>query len=278
MKLEQGQTPPDWLAIPDPTASFAASGTDAGALPPIAKLPVSPTRAELHRRRLLAFALACGWCALPFALGLGGRPDLGHIAPFVLAQSAFYLALVAIASAAAWASGRSGIGMSVARLAAVIVLVPGAFVSLALLWTAPGSATWSLGGADRLLPCTIIGSVMALPVLLLAGWASAHSFVSRSRARGAALGAASGLMGAAVLLLHCGNGYGGHVALAHGLIGRIPDTTPSARAAGALALSQTLRVISWRRCSARPITPPGAGEWPRCHPAEIRVAVRPQSR
>src|SRR5207248_2506958 len=74
-----------------------------------------------------------------------------------------------------------------------------------------------IGPVKPTLSCFLLGMLALLPTLVVVFWALRRAFVTAAHWRGAAIGPACGLGGSLMLNLHCGNPYGGHLALAHGL-------------------------------------------------------------
>lgn len=190
---------------------------EGGPLPVAPSGGASPTRRQLGRRRALALVAASSWpLALLVFWGLRqrGSASMG----FMTAQSAMWIALLAIAAWVAFSKGRRGLGRPIRSLEAVVLGGLVLFLLVALLWLPAGAATsfGEIGPASLLAPCVSLGLFAALPMLLIAAWPMRRTLVSGAAWRGALLGAAAGFGAVFVLTLHCGSTYGGHVALAHG--------------------------------------------------------------
>jgi hypothetical protein len=177
----------------------------------------SPTRSEMRRRRRWALRAAFILPLLALAI-YGVREQLRENALLVLVQCATWLALLAIASIAALSRGRAGMGSSVRLAEIVAFLAPASFLALALGWV-PQQAHTELGAVGpvaQIFKCMSLGLAVSLPLLLVAIWSLRYAWVSAAGWRGAALGAASGLVAVFALTLHCGNDFGAHIAIGHG--------------------------------------------------------------
>jgi hypothetical protein len=87
----------------------------------------------------------------------------------------------------------------------------GVFLGTTLLASAPGDES-----ARGILGCILASSMMALGPVLLAIFSMRHAFATGATWRTAALGLASGLIGAAATRLFCPNDALAHVLLGHG--------------------------------------------------------------
>jgi hypothetical protein len=199
--------------IPDPLHP----SLDRGPLPGATAGGPSPTRRRLERRRALAFAAAAVW---PLALlaGWGFRQRGSAGIGFLAAQSATWIALLALAAYLAFSRGRRGLGRPVRLIETTVIAGCLVFVLTALFWLPANAADGfaAIGPAPLLVPCVSLGLLVALPMLLVAMWPRRRAFVSGAGWRGAALGAAAGFGAVCVLTLHCSSTFGGHIALAHG--------------------------------------------------------------
>jgi hypothetical protein len=203
-----------WNDIPDPIASRETE--PARPMPP-PQAP-SPTRGAAKSRRMLVLAAALVW-PLILRLGFGLRPDIQERLSFVLGQAALFAVLLVAVLLIAILPGRRGLGGPVARIRLAAMVAPIFFVVVGLFWLpagAPGSFG-EMGPWAAVIACASLGLLVALPILLIALWALERAFPSASAWRGAALGAAVGLVGSIALTAHCPSQFGGHVALAHGL-------------------------------------------------------------
>ncbi len=146
---------------------------------------------------------------LTFALGL--RADLG-LSPLLFVHVGVPALLGAAALFAALAPGRVGLGPSAGVTLALALASPAAFALTAALFPA-------LDGGHSLQAAFFCGDVAlalgAVPLAALA-WAQRATCVVGAPLRSAMLGVAMGLLGAATLGMHCGNGDGLHVAIGHG--------------------------------------------------------------
>jgi hypothetical protein len=203
-----------WSEIPDPIARAPVSAVRPMAAP---RVP-SPTRSATQTRRWVALAAMCAWPPL-LRLGWGLRPDIDERMSFVVAQSALFGLLALAIVALALGRGRRGLGGSVSRTRAAAVIAPIFFMLVGLVWL-PASSPSSfgeVGPASAVLPCILLGLLVAIPMLLVVISAVRRAFPSAAGWRGAALGAGLGLVGSVALTAHCPSPFGGHVAIAHGL-------------------------------------------------------------
>lgn len=203
-----------WLDIPDPLA--LARG---GALPSMpTPTGTSPTRGAMRARRSMALAAAVAWPATVL-LVWGLRPELAEHSSFVASQVVVFGALLFFSGFMAISSGRRGLGRPISRARLAALGAPVAFVLVGLAWVPAGSpgSFGDIGPGAALMPCALLGLLVVLPIVFVALWSMQRAFPSASAWRGAALGAAVGLLGSLALTLHCSSPFGGHVALAHGL-------------------------------------------------------------
>lgn len=193
--------------IPDPAAFLAARP------PPLeAKAPAerSATRPQRERGRALAVAASLTWTAGSLALW-GLRPDLRT--PAVVIPLAAWTLLAAGALRIALRPRTRGLPWAPWAVQAALIAVPTGFALSALV------------GADlrepllegSTLPCALAGAQIALVPLALAALTLRRSFLSAPAWRGAAVGAACGLIGAFGIHAHCAYAAGAHVLVAHGL-------------------------------------------------------------
>jgi hypothetical protein len=203
-----------WNDIPDPIAPRESAPARTMSTP---QAP-SPTRGAAKLRRMMALAAVVVW---PLLLRLiwGLRPDIEERLSFVMGQGAFFGLLLVAVLLVAILPGRRGLGSPIARIRLAAMGAPLFFAVMGLLWLpagAPGSFG-EVGPWASVMSCVSLGLLVALPILLIVVWALGRAFPSASGWRGAALGAAIGLVGSISLTAHCGSQLGGHVALAHGL-------------------------------------------------------------
>ena len=213
--VERGdELPREWFEIPDPMATRASLHERRQPAPAGPSL----TRRQVTVRRMVALPAVIGW-SLAVVAAIHPRSGLGpHLMP-IAAQCAIWIGLSLLGVHAAAARRRHGLG-SPAWVAEILALAaPVVFVALAFVWlpAADGGGSTAVGPLRALLACFGVGLLVAVPALCLAAWALRHAFVTAPAKRGAAVGAACGLLAAAVLTLHCGSSQSGHVALAHGL-------------------------------------------------------------
>jgi hypothetical protein len=169
-------------------------------------------------RRAVAVIAAVAW-PLVVLLVFGLRRGLAERSTFVVAQVIVFASLLVSAAFAAVSGGTRGLGVPVSRARVIAIVAPLGFALIGLLWLPPGaSGTFGeLGPPSAIMACLSLGLLVALPVLIVAVWALQRAFPSAAGWRGAALGAAVGLVGTVFLTFHCGSSFGGHIALAHGL-------------------------------------------------------------
>jgi hypothetical protein len=204
--------PESWDDIPDPLLGA----------PPPSSSPMKPpahasaTRGRVRLERFVFLGAALLWPALVFFHYDGAWRGSGL--DFAGAQFALWAAFLALAAWLSLSPGTRGVGRPVPWLRVAAIGAPIAFVLLALVWLPPnGKSFGALGPPAMLEGCFEIGLTVAAPMVVLALWAMRRAFPSGAIWRGAALGAACGLGGVAVLVHLCGSPYGGHIALAHGL-------------------------------------------------------------
>lgn len=201
------------LDIPDP---YADLGHDAPPQVVNQELPASPTRAGVHRLRIIALA-----CALLYEAGLlalaGLRPDLSSLPPAILAVGTLApLASAMLALILAERTGKSGVGSAGLRVAAVL-LVPLGLFGLSTFLSAHGAivlsgrAYWSATAM-----CVMATAVLAAGPLVLAIIAFRRAFASAAGWRTAALGVACGAVAAAAMNLRCAVDGQLHLLLGHG--------------------------------------------------------------
>jgi hypothetical protein len=203
-----------WGDIPDPVAP-TAQPAQGPALPP---LVASPTRSATKMRRAVALAVCVAWPALVL-LRSGLRPRISEQSSFVAGQIVLFGVLLVFAGYVAISRGHRGLGRSVSLLRLAAVGAPLAFALVGLSWLPAGSpgSFGDLGPTRELWRCWSLGLLAVVPTVHVGIWGMKRAFPSAAGWRGAALGAAVGLTGSVMLTLHCGNPFGGHVALAHGL-------------------------------------------------------------
>lgn len=198
--------------IPDPIVGSTHRPLQAMKVP----VTASRTRSQVRLQRVILLGVAVLWpAAVLVYYGAGWR---GKGVDYVAVQFAIWAASLLLAAWIALSAGRRGVGRPVPWLRVAAVGAPVAFMLLALFWLPPnGKPFGDVGPPAMLESCFHIGLTVAMPMLLVAGWAMRRSFPSGAGWRGAALGAACGLGGVVVLLLLCGSPFGGHIALAHGM-------------------------------------------------------------
>ncbi len=202
--------------IPDPVAlkpAAKATGSRDGAVARLRDEPRALTRAEVRRRRWLAFGVSALWLGA-FVGGLGLRRDLmahpatllGHvIVPAALGAIALYLAV---------APGRLGLGATVGWLRGATVSAPIAFAALAAL----GATSFDLREPAFFRHAFVCGAVsiaLALVPMLAATIGLRRVCVTAAPWRSSLVGVGVGLAAASTLGLHCSEGGGYHVLLGH---------------------------------------------------------------
>ncbi len=218
-----------WADIPDPVRAPPSPKGVSATAPAID----SPTRAEVHRRRLWAFCVCVIWTAVVLRV-FGPRQGLAEALTFLANQTVVWAAFIAASAFAALSKGRKGLGESVRLVELTTLAAPVAFAILALFWV-PADRRRSfaeLGPPLQALACFSVGLVLLAPMLVVSIWSIRRAFPSAAGWRGAALGAACGLGAALVLTLHCAVPFMGHVVLAHGgplLIGAVAGALAGAR-------------------------------------------------
>ncbi|UQA59752.1 NrsF family protein [Polyangium aurulentum] len=184
--------------------------------PPLAPAAVpaepSPTRADRQRRSALGIVAAVAW-VLGVIAHLGLRPDLG--APGVALPLAAWAMVGAACLALVVGPGERGMPRAARVVQAVVILVPAAFVLLALpasLGAPEVPFSWPKSGR-----CVTWASVIAAVPMLVATLVFRRALLGAPAWRGAAIGALCGLGGTIGIHLHCGTLETAHVLLAHGL-------------------------------------------------------------
>lgn len=193
--------PKDLLDIPDP---FAADDGAHLRVPDVDALPPASTRSRTRTLRVGAIGVAVAYeAALIGKMGLRDKASLssgiigyGVVLPLVSAG---------IALAVLQKSARR------ARVLATFAVGVVVFLVTTLLARAPGDE--SVPGT---VGCIIGGVMMAAGPVLLAIFSMRHAFVMGATWRTAALGLASGLIGAAATRLYCPNDAFAHVLIGHG--------------------------------------------------------------
>ena len=193
----------EMLDIPDPYASDEAARPR---VPDVAALPPSPTRRGTWALRAGAVVavLACE-ALLVGAMGLRDGATLtasvvGYGIVLPLVSAAMTLAVLQASS-----SRRGRVFVAIAGGSLV-------FLVTALLSRAPGDES----GAG-MVRCVLGGSMMATAPILLAVFSMRHAFVTGATWRTAALGLASGLVGAVATRLYCPDDAFVHVVVGHGV-------------------------------------------------------------
>ena len=187
-----------------------------GALPDIdvRKLPASPTRAEVRRKRAVAVVAALVYEAALLAM-MGLRPDLATAPRAALALG--FLAPVAALALAVASSARSrgrGLGEPPVRIASAMVGAIVLFAVAAVLGPHDSSASDATTGAT--LACAMGVMMLAFAPLVLVAVAFRRAFTASAPWRTAALGVACGALAAAAIHLRCAIDDPIHVIVGHG--------------------------------------------------------------
>jgi hypothetical protein len=114
-------------------------------------------------------------------------------------------------------SGRSGLGVTLGVVAALVVSLPGVVALLALGLPSPQSAVPEPSLLRGLVVCLDMTLVGALPPLVLAVVVLRRAFPSAARWRGALVGGVAGLLSATAMNLHCPLVDPLHMLLGHAL-------------------------------------------------------------
>jgi hypothetical protein len=194
--------PREFLDVPDPFASDNGAHLRA---PDVDALPPSPTRSRTRVVRLGALGAAIV-CEAMF-ISLMGLRDTATLSYRVVGYGiALPLAVAAVALGVLQKSASRRDRVLAAIAGGVVV-----FFATTLLAQAPGDE--SLPGMVR---CIVGGGMMAAGPALLAVFAMRRAFATGATWRTAALGLASGLIGAAATRLYCPNDAFAHVLIGHG--------------------------------------------------------------
>lgn len=207
--MESREPPLDAIAdIPDPAAAVAARVAPSPPAPPDA---ASPTRIERRNRIRFAAALAVAWI-VAVIVRFGVRDDL--VAPGVLGLLVIWSALAAVGLALTLLPRGRGLPPGIRAVQIALAAIPAIWIATAIARTASApEAPLTLRTAGA---CMTIANVMALGPLVVAGLLIRGSFTSAPALRGAAVGAAAGLLGAIGIHAHCPIEAASHVVVAHG--------------------------------------------------------------
>jgi hypothetical protein len=186
--------------IPDPVASLPRR--EAAPLP---ALPPSPTR-ESRRATARLLTVASVLWVVGLVLRLGVRSDLAEAGPELVG----WIAAGVLAFGLVQRRGRVPSSARLVQLA--LVLVVGAFVALAVAFSAPSDGAGLEGGR-----CMAAASLLSAGPLAYAALFFRRSFPTAPAWRGALLGALAGLAGAVGVHAHCPVAAMSHVVIAHGL-------------------------------------------------------------
>ena len=197
--------------VPDPF-----EGDDKLPAPPPLPAVAAPTRAEHHRRLLVAVAATLLLQAVWIALSRHALP----LREVTVHHVVFGLGVPLVAAAVTWllatSRGRAGLGAPASWLALGIALATLLFVT-ATLATAPADQDASgLAFADRALRCMVQAGVLGVVSLGVFAIAFRNAFVAASTWRTAAIGVACGALAAATMSLACFHREAMHVLLGHG--------------------------------------------------------------
>ncbi len=170
-----------------------------------------PTRAVVHRQRLLAAAIGAGWLVLIIVL-LGARDHLDTVRAVCQITIPTVLGFGALAMALSLVEGRSGLGPSLPWTVALAVLPPVAFVVLGFVLATPSDTfvhhdSFQCGGVE------VLASLVSMGIAALG---LRQSSVTNARWRGALLGSAIGMSWSGLWSIHCTDQRVSHVVLGHG--------------------------------------------------------------
>lgn len=196
--------PKDLFDIPDPFAQHARAEVGLPA-PDVEALPAAPTRSRTWALRAGA-AAGLIVCEALLVSRMGLRPG-GVDATVILVGVVLPILAATLTFAAAHSSASRK-----ARIVVMLVACVLAFVLTTFLTRAPGDD--SVTGMSA---CIVATSMMAAGPTLLAVFAMRHAFVTGAAWRTAALGLASGVIGAAATRLYCANDAVPHVLVGHGV-------------------------------------------------------------
>jgi hypothetical protein len=217
----------DLLAITDPFEGGLDGPSDSQPWPRVpepAQFAPAPTRARVRARRWRAFLLALTVnVALVLVLGLRAGVGLGTLrmmagvwGPVLLGLGLLWSAVFGLRSTRAVAMG---VGASVALFLGAAPFTDGA-----------GSGSPTAMAACGALTMLLLTTSAALGVTALR-----HAFVQGAPWRTAALGVSAGIVGGALLRLHCANDAWSHVLVGHVLVGHGAPMVIAAAVLGAFA-------------------------------------------
>jgi hypothetical protein len=197
--------------IPDPFAS-AAKAPERRVIP--AQLPPSPGRARVRTLRVVALAGAL-LCEVAWVALVERRPDLASaLSSRLVLGLAIPLATAALAFAAVTRRGAAGLGETKARVVTLAIGAPVWFAAATVVLSpteAPDELFWIHAAK-----CIGVTALLTLGPLTFGVLSFRRAFAMGSTWRGAALGVASGALGAATMALVCPIGSASHVLLGHG--------------------------------------------------------------
>jgi hypothetical protein len=146
--------------------------------------------------------------------GLAALP-VGHLIFDLLVLPAVTVGATVVAAR----PGRRGLGSPGAALLVTSVAVAPLYAAMTLLWPLQSDAPEAVAAVARLhpvgLPCLIVAVAIGVLALGALTWALGHAVPVAARARGAALGAASGVWAGSALVVHCPGSEPVHVLVGH---------------------------------------------------------------
>jgi hypothetical protein len=175
--------------------------------------PVAPRSVGSWRRTLVA----CAGVGVSFAIlmSIGGPGPYGRPQSYTVALAALWALVGAAVAWAGVARGPSMLGRPVSWRALAAILAPVGLVVTALLASALWPPPFKVADLDKHLTCIEFTVLMALGPLLAFTFLRRGSDPVAPRLTGAAIGAASGCIGAVGIELRCSHATLAHVALGH---------------------------------------------------------------
>jgi hypothetical protein len=179
----------------------------------VRSVPVAPRPAGSWRRTFVA-VLGVG-VSFALLMSIGGPGAYGRPQSYTLALAALWALVGAVAAWAGVARGRSMLGHPASWRALAAILTPVALVITALVAGALWPPPFKLADLDKHVTCIEWTVLMALGPLVAFTFLRRGSDPVAPRLTGAAIGAASGCIGALGIELRCSHATLVHVALGH---------------------------------------------------------------
>ncbi|HEY4186598.1 MAG TPA: NrsF family protein [Polyangia bacterium] len=177
------------------------------------------SRPGAWRRRLTGVGLFALCWTLLAAFVLRLRPDWGELPSGALSQTFAGLgAVVALASGAGLARGKTMTGAGVEKLVAVVAVGVTVLLVLVMAVDPTGPSTKSFTGAamaTHAIPCELLVLALGLPLLGAGLLPLAGLTLSRPGLTGSCLGLAAATISHLVVRCHCSVGGAGHAFLGH---------------------------------------------------------------